>query len=93
MAGGTYSGNNMRGGIKVPAHAHPVVREFIVAMNDQQTTYREVSDRSGVGVDTMRFWPSRHMPRLDLMDAALNVLDLELAVVPRGTRERKAVAR
>lgn len=38
--------------------------------------------------DTMRFWQWRHMPRVDLLDAALNALDLELVIRPIGTRDR-----
>lgn len=93
MSGGNYSGNNRRGGIVIPAHCHPLVREFIGHINEQQTTFAEISRRSGVGVDTLRFWPKRHMPRLDLFDAALNTLDLELAIVARGTRDKRALRR
>ncbi len=75
-----YSGNNIRGRIKIAEGAHPCVRRFMEQMNEQQTTFREVSDRSGVGVDTLRFWQTRHMPRVDLLDAALNVLGLELCI-------------
>lgn len=50
------------------------------AMNEQQTTFAELAERTKIGVDTMRFWQTRHMPRVDLLDAALNALDLELVV-------------
>ncbi|MBI1201459.1 MAG: hypothetical protein GC182_03000 [Rhodopseudomonas sp.] len=90
MAGGKYSGNNRRGEISIPVHCHPLIREFVEHVNEQQTTFAEISTRSGVGVDTMRFWRSRHMARIDLLDAALNALDLELAVVARGTRDKRA---
>lgn len=79
----TYTGNNRRGAIKVPRHAHPLVRRFVTELNEQMTTYAEVSKRSGVGVDTLRFWATRHIPRLDLFDAALNTVGLELAVRER----------
>lgn len=81
MPGGTYSGNNRRGCIRIAEHAHPLVRSFIAEMNEQRATFAEVSDRSGVGVDTLRFWQTRHMPRIDLFDAALNVLGKKLAIV------------
>jgi hypothetical protein len=86
-----YIGNNRRGGLRMPSpqHCHPLVREFVGHINEQQTTLAEISSRSGVAVDTLRFWPTRHMPRLDLFDAALNTLDLELAIVPRGTRDKR----
>jgi hypothetical protein len=75
-----YSGNNRRGRIRVPQHTHPLVRRLIVEMNEQRATFAEVSKRSGVAVDTIRFWPTRAMPRLDLFDAALGALGLELTV-------------
>ena len=34
----------------------------------------------------LRFW-KRYMPRLDLIDAAGGALDMELAWVPRGSRD------
>jgi len=76
----TYAGNNRRGAIKVPQHAHPLVRQFANELNEQMTTFAEVSERSGVGVDTLRFWMTRHVPRLDLFDAALNTVGFELAI-------------
>lgn len=81
--GKNYSGNNVRGLIKVAQNSHPCVRRFVEEMNEQQTTFAEVAERSGVGIDTMRFWQTRHMPRVDLLDAALNVLGLELCVRKR----------
>jgi hypothetical protein len=91
MPGGNYSGNNVRGGIVIPPNAHHLVRRFLEEMNDQQTTYAEVAPRAGVGVDTMRFWPRRHMPRIDTFEAALNTLDLELVI--RRRRAARAVPR
>lgn len=82
-----YAGNNHRGQISIVAHAHPLVRQFIQEMNKQQATFAEVSERAGVGIDTLRFWQTRHMPRLDLFEAALNVLGLELCI-----RHRRGIA-
>jgi hypothetical protein len=84
----TYSGNNRRGGIKIAPNAHPCVKRFMEELNEQQTTFAEVAERSAVGVDTMRFWQTRHMPRVDLLDAALNVLGLELCVRKRKDEVR-----
>lgn len=81
----SYSGNNRRGRIKIADRAHPLVRVFIAELNLQQTTFIEVSERSGVGVDTLRFWPTRHVPRLDTFEAALNAIGLELHI-----RERRS---
>ena len=78
--------------VTIPASTHPVVRALFVEMNAQLATMAEVSDRAGIGFDTLRFWRSRSMPRVDLLDAALNVLDLQLAVVPIGTRDANGFA-
>jgi hypothetical protein len=75
-----YNGNNRRGRIAIPAHAHPLVRQFIAEMNKQQATYAELAARTKVGVDTMRYWPKRHIPRLDTFEAALNALGLKLVI-------------
>lgn len=75
-----YSGRNLRGRARIPAKAHPIVKDFIKEMNMQEKTFREVSVFSGVGIDTMRFWGHRHMPRIDMIDAALAVLGFELCI-------------
>lgn len=80
----SYAGNNRRGKIKIAPNAHPCVRRFMQEMNEQQTTFAEVAPRANIGVDTMRFWQTRHMPRVDLLDAALNVLGYELTVRKRA---------
>ena len=79
--------------VKIPASTHPVVRALFVEMNAQLATIAEVVDRADVGFDTIRFWRFRSMPRVDLLDAALNVLDLQLAVVPIGTRDADGFAK
>lgn len=79
--------------IKIPERTIPVVRGLFVEMNDQCATLADVAERAGIGVDTLRFWRFRSMPRADLLDAALNAVDLELAIVPLGTRDGNGFAR
>lgn len=87
----TYSGNNRRGGLRLPEHTHPLVRRFFAVMNARRVTLREVSGVSNVGVDTLRFWGTRHMPRLDLFDAALNTVGLELTIRQRRRFNRRKI--
>jgi len=70
-----YSGRNVRGRLTIPPHAHPLVRRLFEELNAQQTTIEELAGRTNIGVDTIRFWASRHIPRLDLFVAALNAID------------------
>jgi hypothetical protein len=83
-----YSGNNRRGRARVPERAHPAVKVFVTEMNAQEKTFYEVSRFSGVAVDTLRFWGFRHMPRVDLLDAALDVLGYELCVREKNYAKR-----
>lgn len=83
----------LRGRLEIPAHAHPCVRGLFETMNHQRTTPAEVATRAGFGPGTLRSWRRRHMPLLDVFEAALNALDLELAIVPIGRRGRNGFLR
>jgi hypothetical protein len=80
-----YTGRNVRGRLTIPPHAHPLVRRLFEELNDQRTTLEEVAGRTSLGVDTIRFWATRHTPRIDTFEAALNVVDLELVIRKRRT--------
>lgn len=84
-----YRGHNRRGGAALPAHAHPLVQRFFILLNARCATFAEVAERTDIGVDTLRFWRSRHVPRLDLFDAALNALGFELTIVKRRQAARR----
>ena len=71
---------------KIPEHTHPCVRGLYVAINAQRAALIDVARRGGMSAHTLRFW-KRYMPRLDLIDAAGGALDMELAWVPRGSRD------
>ncbi|WP_316191282.1 MULTISPECIES: hypothetical protein [unclassified Bradyrhizobium] len=75
-----------RGDIEPPAHAHPIVRGLFAEMRAQQATMQRVSRQAGISADTIAGW-RKHMPVLDVIEAALGSLDLELAIVPRGSRD------
>jgi hypothetical protein len=85
-----YTGRNIRGRLTIPPRAHPLVRWLFAELNEQQTTLEELSERTSVGVDTIRFWATRHMPRLDLFEAAVNALDFELVVRKRRIKWTEA---
>lgn len=72
--------NHMRGHVAVPEDVHPLVRKLFVEMNRQKTTIKELSLRSGVGVQTISGWRYSYMPRLDTLDACFNALGKTLVV-------------
>lgn len=67
-------------------HIHPLVRGLFAEMAKQRATYERVAAPVGVCRSTLVSWRRRRMPYLDLLDAALNVLGFELAIVPIGRR-------
>lgn len=81
-----HEGTRWRGQLPVPPHAHPLVRTLIEAANEQDTTLTEIAKRSGVTRCTISGWRYTSIPRLDLFEAALSVLDLELCIRPKAVR-------
>ena len=60
--------------------AHPLVRQMFTEMNEQQCTQATMSERSGINKNTFRSWRTKAVPRIDDLEACLNVLGLELTV-------------
>ena len=73
-------------GLAIPDHTHPVVRGLFIRMNEEHATRSDVAHRAGISTDALTGWRATNMPQIDTLDAALGALDLELAIVPRGTR-------
>lgn len=78
-AGNRY-GTRWRGKLPVPPHAHPLVRQLVEILNDEDTTLTEVAERAGMRRGTISDWRYRRQPTLSAFDAALNVLDYELVI-------------
>lgn len=72
-----------RGRLPMPRHAHPLVRQLIMEMNARQVLVSEVAAEAGMRPCTISEWRYRSVPKLDLLEAALNVLGLELVILPR----------
>lgn len=83
---GNRLGTRWRGKLPIPAGAHPLVRRFIEELNDQDTTLTEVAQRSGIDRQTISHWRYTTVPTLAMFEAALNAIDLELVIRPRGPR-------
>ena len=54
-------------------------------MNEQQCSQQTMSGRSGINKNTFRSWRTKAVPRLDDLEACLNVLGLELTITERKT--------
>lgn len=76
-------GLRWRGKLPIPARAHPLVREFVQHANEQQTTLKEIAERGGIRRGTIGAWFYKCTPRVDYLEAALNVLGLELCIRKR----------
>jgi hypothetical protein len=74
-------GRRWRGKLAIPQHAHPIVRRLYSEANEQMTTLTEIAERAGVRRCSLGQWGHRNQPRIDELEAALNVLGLRLAVV------------
>lgn len=85
---GNRLGTRWRGKLPIPSHTHPLVRRLFDEMNRQKTTVTEVAERAGFRRGTISEWRYRYSPRVCDLDAALNVLGLELSVrTKRGAGE------
>jgi DNA-binding phage protein len=80
---GNRLGTRWRGKLPIPRHTHPLVRRLFQELNRQKTTITEIADRAGFRRGTISDWRYRSEPRVSDLDAALNVLGLELTVRPK----------
>lgn len=79
--------------VMAPAdHVHPIVRGFFLEMRSQRASRQRIAEPAGISPDALTGWRSKNMPLLDMIDAALGVLGLELAIVPIGTRDQNGFA-
>lgn len=91
--GRRWGGDRHRGKHAAAMHAHPVVRRFFSALNEQDTNVREVAQRAGMHADTILGWRRRYVPTVANLTAALNAIGLDLAVVPLGEPDTRRAHR
>jgi transcriptional regulator with XRE-family HTH domain len=65
----------------IPSKAHPVVQAIFTEMNNQNMTYNELSERSGVSKKLIERWRLSTEPQLSTLWPVLNVLGLKLVVI------------
>lgn len=59
---------------------HRVIKFLTEEMHSQRMTSIDLSERAGLSKETIRWWRYRTMPRINDLEAALNVLGYELTV-------------
>lgn len=87
-----HGGNNQRGRLPIPEHAHPLVRATYRLINKERTTQKDIALRAGLGRTTVHLW-QRQNPRIDSMEAVLNALGYKLQIVPMSNAEERAADR
>ena len=73
------------GKLQIPTNAHRLIKRLSEIVNDEMTTLSELAARAGVSNKTICDWRHRTNPKIDDLDAVLNVMDYELVI-----RKRKA---
>lgn len=84
-------GARWRGRHRIPPHAHPLVRQVIEEINLQRRLMSEVAAEAGVRLGTVSTWRYERLPRLDLLEAVLGVLGLELVILPKRGESQPAL--
>jgi hypothetical protein len=70
--------------LAITGNMHPLVRQFYELVNeDPLMTFKFLSERSGVQIDTMSQWRYAHSPALVTFEAALNAAGYELCIRKR----------
>jgi transcriptional regulator with XRE-family HTH domain len=68
------------GKLPIPPSAHPLVRQMFEAMNARKLLISDVAEISGVSKHTISDWRYKRTPGVENLNAALNVLNLELTI-------------
>lgn len=78
-----------RGKISIPPNCHPLVRQLMEAANTRGLTFTKIGEVSGVDRTTISGWRRNSLPSVELFEAALNSVGLELRVGPhrRGSAQ------
>lgn len=75
-------GNSVRAEYDLPSNTPPLIRQLYQAIEANRLSIHAIAKRSGVNKGVIARW-RRCNPRVDLLVATLNALDLDLVIVPR----------
>lgn len=66
--------------LKIPARAHPLVRQMTEIQNTVRCGIADLADRSGVSKTAIHNWRHSNVPRVSDLQACLNALGYELVI-------------
>lgn len=72
---------------RIPAHAHPIIREFFAEVNRLRLTSRAIAQASGRHYITVNSWASDRCPRVDVFEEVAGPLGLALATRHQAEEE------
>jgi transcriptional regulator with XRE-family HTH domain len=75
--------NRWAGRLKIPKHAHPLVRELFKLLNDRELMINDVAKPSGIARNTISEWRYRRLPSVASLEAVLNAFGFELKIVKK----------
>lgn len=75
------------GKLKIPEHAHPLVRQLFELMNDQKIMIADVAEPSGISRNTISEWRYRRAPSVVSLEAVLNSFGYQLKIVKKDCDE------
>lgn len=62
---------------------HPLTDRFFAEAMAKQVHVSRIESRAGLALGTVRHWKDGKTPRIDTLVAALNVIGLDLKIVPK----------
>ena len=68
--------------LKTPAHCHWAVRWLVAELNVQKMASQYMCTKAGIHINTVTEWANHRIPRIDNIEACINVLGYKLMIVP-----------
>jgi hypothetical protein len=69
-----------------PQHAHPLIRELYVLLDQNNADLQDVARRAGLGVNSITKWRTENTPSIANLEAVLNVIGKRLVIVDADQR-------
>lgn len=66
--------------LSIPQKAHPLVRSLFETMNKEQLGLKDLAERVGLSVNTIKCWRVKNNPRIGDLQACFNALGHDIVV-------------